>query len=102
MKRSNLKTHNAFTDTSYLKISASAFRASSFYKSRQPRVVRTYRQVDSGGHPVELHMQRILGAGQGREASGPVRRQRGVGVAGAPVDPEDPEGVLSETAAVLH
>lgn len=67
------------------------------------RVCRTYRQVNLGRHSVELKLQRMLGAGQGREASRPVVRQGTVVcTADAPVHAEDPKGILSQATAVLH
>lgn len=63
----------------------------------------TYRQVDLSRHAIEHEVQGVLGAGQGGESSGPVGRQGAVvQPSDAPVHPEDPEGVLSQAAAVLH
>lgn len=53
-------------------------------------------------HSIELQAQRILGAGKGRETSRPVWRHGAVHAAKAPVHPEDPKGILSQAAAVLH
>lgn len=62
----------------------------------------THRQVDPSRHSVELEAQWVLGAGQGGESGRPVWRQRAVCSTEAPVHVEDPGGVLSQAAAVLH
>lgn len=67
------------------------------------RLKRTHRQIDLGWHAVELQVKRVLGAGQSREASGPVRRQRSIfGTGNHPVNTKDSKGILSKAAAVLH
>lgn len=63
----------------------------------------TYRQVDSSRNAIKLQVQGLLGAGQGREASGPIWRQGTVvQTPNGPVNPKDAKCIVSQAATVLH